>query len=1071
MSTAFFHNRHLLVLTIVVTLIAGLASAFSLPRLEDPRIVNRNPLILIPAPGASAERVEALIVEPIEERLQEISEIAKIESTSRAGIAVIAIELEAATTTAKSELVFSEIRDRIAEVEPLLPPEAAPPIVDDKRQAIAFTLIYGLSLAPGLDPDEEERALGLIGRLAEELSDRLRQLDGTELARLYGEPAEEIRVVVDEDELTAMGLTTAQVAAAARASDSKVAAGIVRGSRSSVLLEVAGELDTTARIAAVPLRIGGDPRGAMRGARIGDVATVSRARRTPDDEIALIDGRRSVLVGARVGVDQQASEWTTRAEQLVERFRREIGDHIIVDKVFEQSRYTQEQLAALGGNLLAGAGVVIAVVFLMMGWRQSLIVGAALPLVTGLVLFAMQLLGIRLHQMSIFGLIIALGLLIDNAIVVTDEVSARLREPDETNASPIVRRANAVREAVRHLTGPLTASTLTTVFAFAPIMLLPGNAGDFVGSIGQMVVLAIVFSLFVALTITASLAGWLVPLGRDGEPTRSPAAFWKNGFASDRLERWWSRTLAAAYRAPLAAVLFAMFLPVLGFGLSRTLGREFFPPVDRNMFQVEVWLPSQVAIDHTRAVAERVEDVIRGHETVDRVHWMVGSSFPTVYYNLLQNKDQTPSYAQAIVVTSSPAATKALVDPLQEQLSDAFPDAQIIVRKFGQGPPVIADVQYRVFGPDLSRLQDVGETLQNLLQTHPDVRTTRVSMTRGEPKMWLRADEDKARLAGLELRDLADDLQAKGEGAVGGSLLEQLENLPVRVRLEDARREDPAAIASSLFPARAGSDGTRKWVPLEALGDLDLSPEIGGITRYGGRRCNVVEGYVRDGSLPIEISRSVLAAFEPPPGYSIREGGEAEQDAEASGNLAIYAPLLVTAAITTLILSFRSLALAAILLGVAGLSVGLGQLATWTISFPVSFTTILGTLGLIGVAINDSIVVLAAIRAHPEARSGDPDAVVRAVNTCTRHVLSTTLTTVGGFLPLLLFVGGDFWPSLAIVLCGGILGASLLAVLFVPGVYVLGARGWNPERGSPNPSRKPPPTDAVGAPLPAPTGA
>jgi multidrug efflux pump len=1037
MTTLFFKNRYLLVLTIVVSLIAGIASAFALPRLEDPRIVNRNPLILVPAPGASAERVEALVVEPIEERLQEIPEISKIESTSRAGIAVIAVELEPSTTTESSEFVFSEIRDRVAEVE--LPPEATQPIVDDKRQAIGYTLILGLSFDENerVPVDADHEGLGILGRLAEDLADRLRQMSGTELVRVFGEPVEEVTVVAEEAELTALGITTREVAARALAADAKVAAGTVRGERSSVLFEVSGELDTIERVAEVPLRVGDD--GTV--VRIGDVARVERGRRTPDTEIALVDGRRSVLVAARVGIDQQAGAWTENAERLVAEFAAFAGAGVTIDTVFAQSEYTNAQLTDLGSNLLAGAGVVFAVVFLMMGWRQALIVGLALPLVTGLVLFTMQLVGIPLHQMSIFGLIIALGLLIDNAIVITDEVSTRIARG--------LPRVQAVDEAVRHLAGPLIASTLTTVLAFAPIMLLPGNAGDFVGSIGQTVVLSLLFSLALALTVTASAAGWLVPAPR---PDRSGAPpFWDHGIDDPRLSRWWRRTLRAAYRVPLAALFVALLLPLLGFGVSRTLGREFFPPVDRDMFQVEVWLPSQVGIDHTRAVAERVETVIRAQPDIERVHWMVGASFPTVYYNLLQNKDETPSYAQAIVQTASAAATKATITPLQHALDEAFPGAQILVRKFGQGPPVIADVQYRVFGPDLSGLQDIGEQLQVKLQEHRDIHTTRVSMTRGEPKIWLRAEEAEARAAGLELRDLAAELQAKGEGAVGGSLLENLEQLPVRVRLEDARRADIARIASSNLPiarpAATGS-GAAEWIPLTAIGSPELRPEIGGITRYNGRRCNVVEGYVREGALPIEISRDVLAAFELPPGYTVREGGEAEQDAEASGNLALYAPLLVTAAIATLILSFESLLLAGILLGVAGLSVGLGQLATWTIAFPFSFNTILGTLGLIGVALNDSIVVLAAIRADPGARAGDPDAVAAAVIGCTRHVLSTTLTTVGGFLPLLLFVGGDFWPSLAIVLCGGILGATLLAMLFVPALYLIGARGLRPAAAS-----------------------
>ena len=1018
----FYRNPYLLALTIVIAVVAGMSAAFSMPRIEDPRIVNRNPLVVTPFPGASATRVESLVTEVLETKLEEIPEISKLESTSRAGVSVLALEFEAATTTERSEQLFGEIRDKLAEAERDLPEDAGTPLVDDQRQAVAFTLIVGVT-QDRADTDQ----LGLLDRVAEELADRLRQIRGTELVRTYGAPDEEITVRIDERELTGLGLTIADVAAATQAADAKGPAGIIRGERASLLMEVAGEFDTVARVAEVPIAAS----STQFAVRLGDVAHVERSIRTPSDEIARVDGKRGIFVAARVGVEQQVDLWMRDANEALAAFERETGPGVVFERVFEQAAYTSERLGELGSNLLAGAGVVVAVVFLMMGWRQSLIVALALPLVVGLVLFSMQALGIRLHQISVFGLIIALGLLIDNAIVVTDEVSKELEQGRS--------RPDAVARTLRHLAGPLLASTLTTVLAFAPIMLLPGNAGDFVGSIGQTVVLALVFSLAIALTVTAALAGRFA-----AAPARNPAAdrqrsMWQHGFSSPWLASRWRRVATALYRAPAAAILLALILPTAGFGVSRALGSEFFPPVDRNMFQVEVWLPNQASINYSERNARAIEAAIRDEPDVERIDWLIGGSFPTVYYNLAMNKDLTPSYAQAVVVTGSAAATKRLIAPLQAKLDRAFPGSQIVIRKFGQGPPVLADVQYRVFGPSVSGLQQVGEQLQTVLQSHPDVLTTKMSLSRGEPKLWVVADEERARLAGLSLVAIAAELDRRGEGQPAGSLIEDLEQLPVRVRTGDRRRASIERVAASQFAA-----GDRSWLPLDAIATLELRPEPSALSRYGGHRCNVIDGYTRQGALPIDVATSVLRSFQPPPGYSIRMGGAAEADAEATGNLMLYVPVLATLTIATLILSFGSVALCGVLLAVAALSVGLGQLATWSMGFPVSFNTILGTLGLIGVALNDSIVVLATIRSEPRARAGDPAAVAAAVMSCTRHVLSTTLTTVGGFLPLLLFVGGDFWPSLAIVMCGGILGASLLAILLVPGLYVLGMRGLSP---------------------------
>jgi len=310
-------------------------------------------------------------------------------------------------------------------------------------------------------------------------------------------------------------------------------------------------------------------------------------------------------------------------------------------------------------------------------------------------------------------------------------------------------------------------------------------------------------------------------------------------------------------------------------------------------------------------------------------------------------------------------------------------------------------------------------------------------MPRGEPNLWLEADEDETRLIDSSLVGVAGQIRGDLDGAAGGSVIEDLEELPVRLRWEDERRGQVASVASSLLAIAPGL-----WAPLETLGPLELRPELGGVTRYDSERCNIIEGYTKEGALPIDVTRDVqeslaAAGFELPPGYRIGLGGAVEQDTEAVSNLLIYVPVLATIMTAALVLTFRSVRLAALLGVIAGLSAGLALVATWSISFPISFNTILGALGLIGVGLNDSIVVIASIREDPDARAGDPDAIVRQALACSRHVISTTLTTIGGFLPLLLFIGGEFWPSLAIVLAGGVGGATLLALVFVPAGYAL----------------------------------
>lgn len=1042
-ATLFFRNKYLLWLTIVVIFIAGLSASITLPRLEDPRIVNRGPLVVTSFPGASAERVETLVTDVLEEGLNEITAIKDISSTSRAGASVISILLEDAVMQEDTGPIFAEIRDKVGEIQPLLPAEAGVPFVDDKRDPVAFTVIIGISAKQGtdlgadLDMDLDmdlgmAPSVGLLNRLAEELADQLRNVSGTELVRVYGSPTEEITVEVDRDELAEIGLSPGEVAARIGAADTKQPAGVLRAARSNLLIEVDGELDTLERIASVPVVTGSDDSVLT----VGDVATVTRGWQTPVETIGLVDGRRSVFVAARVQLEARVDQWAVQATDVIDRFEANHANAaVVIDRVFEQEPYTSERLVVLISNLLAGAGVIMVAVFIIMGFRPALVVASTLPMAVALVLMGWLVTGELIHQMSIFGLIIALGLLIDNAIVMTDDVVM--------HKAAGMSSLQAVNHAVRHLFLPLSASTITTALAFAPIMLLPGGGGDFVGSIGTSVVMAITASFVLAVTVTAALAGWFT------KPATDPAKrrWYTDGVSMGPIAVGYRWVLSRLYTMPVAAIAVGAALPFAGLAVAPTLGNQFFPPVDRNMFEVRVWMPSDSAINATAEKAAVIEETLKSFDDVEQVSWLVGGSFPSVFYNLVMDQDGAANYAHGTVTTTSAEATKKLLDPVQWRLDEEHPEAQILVRKFAQGPPVVADIEYRIFGPNLTTLQELGDQFRVALQSHPDVLHTQATIPRGEPKLFYEADEDAARLAGMTLNEVAAQLQSSLEGGVSGSVIEGLEQMPVRVRYTDVNRQTLDKIASTPL-VQPGAD---RWTHAAALGEFKLRPEMGGISRYNRERTNVIKAYVRNGSLPIDIGNEVLANFEQtngplPAGYRIELGGAAEQDSESSGNLATFAPILVAGMIVTLILVFRSIRCALILGGVAFFSLGLALLSTWFMSFPISFNTILGTLGLIGVALNDSIVVLAAIRADPKAAAGDLRAMVDSVIDSTRHIIATTATTIGGFLPLLLFVGGDFWPSLAIVLVGGIAGATLIALVYVPGAYLLLMQPWFAKR-------------------------
>ena len=1012
-ATALFENRYLLVLTVVLILVAGGSALVSLPRIEDPRILNRYPIVITRVPGAPAERIEALVTEKLEERLQEVSEIQSIDSTSRAGVSIIRIEL--ADRVDDTAQVNSEIRDKLAEAVPSLPPEANAPFFDDERGAVAFSAIVAITWER-----PEAPSLGILSRLAEELADRLRNLPGTEVVRLYGEPEEELTVSLDHREVAALALRASEIAARVRESDAKVPSGTVRSTRSDFLMEVAGKLDSLERVGEIPLRRGED--GSL--VRLSDVARIEKDWRDPPVEIGLVNGRRAVLVAARMDGAQRADVWAARARTAIDGFAAGIGpgSGVGVETIFDQNLYTSERLGELSANLAGGGVVVVLVILAAMGVRSSLVMGFALPLTAAAAFFGLVLTGGTLQQMSIFGMIIALGLLIDNAIVVVDEIAERLAH----GAS----RIEALRDSVDYLFAPLLASTMTTVLAFAPIPLLIGNVGDFVRPIGMSVILALVASFVLALTVVAAVAAIVI------HPRTPGQRWWESGLELPFLSAAFARFLRRGLGRPAGALAVALALPVSGFALAGQLGNQFFPRVDRNMFDVQVWLPTESSLEETERVAREVERVTRRYTGVTDVYWLVGASFPSVYYNLIMTRDAAPHYARGVVRTETPGQVKALLEGLQAELDARLPEAQVLVRQFGQGPPIEAEIEIELSGPSITVLQDLGEEIRGALYRHPDVLHTQATMERGEPKLWIDVDEDDAELAGLSLRQVAGQLQANLEGVTGGSVIEELEELPVRIRFEAERRRRSADVLATPLVTPARTD----WTPLSAVARLALRPEHGAITRCDTWRCNTVRAYLRPDALPLDVADDLLpdlerSGFGLPDGYRLDLGGDSEEQAKAIGGLLAFAPLLAVTMVATVVLAFRSVTLAGVLFGVAGLSVGIGLFATFVSGFPFSFNSILGTAGLIGVALNDSIVVLAALQGSAGARRGEVDAIVEAVQGTGRHVVSTTLTTMGGFLPLLLFVGGDFWPPLAIVLALGVAGSSVLAVVFVPVIY------------------------------------
>ena len=1012
----FYRQPRLTTLVLALIVVAGLIAFNTLPRQEDPTFTERFGGVETRFPGASAARVEALVTEKIENALSEIEEIKTYKSSSRTGFSSILIDLD--DNVYNVEDVWSRIRAQLSDVEPLLPEAAGTPRFVRRRVA-AFTILVGFTWT--LD---DRPQLDVLQRLAKEFEQRIAPLSGTTETRLFGEPEEEILVTIDPVLLASLDLIASDVSRAIARADAKIPAGQLRSARNDLVLEVRGALDSAERIRRVPLR---EEQGG-RFLRVGDVATVEKTLRQPPATLVLVDGAPGVVVGATMEANRRVDQWAALAREEFRLFEATLPDGVHAEIIFDQSVYTRDRLGDLTQNLAFGAGIVVVVLFVMMGWKSALLVASALPLTFCMVLATLEFLEVPLHQISIAGLIIALGILIDNAIVAVNEYDqARLHG---------LGVADAIGDTVGQLAVPLLASTITTALTFMPIVLMPGNAGEFVRTLGITVVISIFSSLFLALTIIPALAGYV------DRSTQALPGFWRNGVSHAGLTRVYGRMLDGVVRRPWLGVLAGLALPVTGFVLASQLTEQFFPPVDRAQFQVQLLLSPQASIAETERNVAKAEALLRAHPEVLHTHWFMGQNPPRIFYNAFTRQEGVSSFAGGFVDTTSAIATRALLPALQRELAAAFPNAMLLATPYEQGPGVEAPVEVSVYGPELRTLRRLGEELRNILAVSEAVTYTQAKITGGRPKLELTPDEDEARLAGFALVDLANQLNAALEGVTGGTVLEDTTQLKVRVRVSDSERADLAHIASNalLPPQRLGVDAESvPGVPLSAFTRLNLVPEVNAITRTAGERVNTAQAFIEPFHLPgdtLKDFRRRLAAsdFVLPPGYRLEYGGETKESANARQSLfGLVLPLMVLM-IGTVVLAFNSFRLAGIIGLVAVQSVGLALLTLWLFGYPMGFMAVLGTMGLIGLAINDSIVVLSSLNRDRAARAGDPVAIRKVVVAGTRHIVSTTLTTIGGFLPLILF-GGAFWPPLAIAISGGLVGATLLALLFVPAVF------------------------------------
>ena len=1027
-----YRDPRLVVLALALIVVSGVAGFTTRSSREDPESQVRWGYVTTQLPGAEPLEVESLISEPIERAVREAGSVRSVESSSLRGVSLVFIRLTDEVSDVTS--TWSKIQDTLTEVTGELPERASVPVLVDERRWSSHSRIIALYEKPDADGNVRDRAPGVLARWAKELDNRLSFVPGTRFTETFGIPHEEILIEIDEETIASTTLTIAEVVARIRARDSEGLDSLSQSQGHTMPVSLAGDINSLNRLRDLVLRGDQDDRQL----RLGDVATIRRGEKQPLDDSVFVGGQRAAVVATRMDDAYGIDLWTQQQRAVVDEFEKILPNDLGISILFSQKRYTDERASKLYESLGMGMALVIVVVGLMMGWRAAIPICAALPLTLGLVFFLMIPFDVGLHQMSIAGLIIALGMLIDNPIIVVDDIQRRLDDG--------VPAIDAFQQSVRRLTTPLLGSNVTTILGFTPILMLGGPTGEFMEELGWSVIGCLVGSLALSLTIIPILAAWcLRPRRTDRLSDAVLAATVQVKYVPPRrglIAGFYHRCLSFGLRFPLLLVILSVTVPVMGFSIAPSLQEQFFPTAERDHFHFSVRLPTHASVIQTQRVASRARDILLEHPEVESVALFIGKSAPKLHYSMVALEDNRPNYAQGLVQLTTSQVTNELVRQVQLELDRRITEAQCIVTLLEQGPPAPAPIEFRIYGPSLEQLADLGEQAQKMLMQVPGVIHTRASLDAGGPRFGLDVNQSEAEHAGLRDDVISRQIRDCLDGSLAASLGEQIEEIPIRVRLANSYANNPERVMSlplvtEVSSAPTSSEGMPRIMPLGSVAKWSVDQQLFSIYRRNSARCNIISAYVEAGQLPIVVEedfKSLIqrSGFDVPPGYRYDFGGISFERQSAVDNLVLYSLVVVCLMIAVLVLTFGSFRLAGIIAGVGILSIGLGLLSLWLFNYPIGIVAIIGIAGMMGLAINDSIVVLNECQNAAEESHEIDESVFNA----TRHVLTTSLTTVAGVLPLIL-AGGAFWPPMMIVIAAGIVGATVIALGFTPACFLI----------------------------------
>ena len=1004
LSALAVRERSVTLFLIILVTIAGILSFFGLGRAEDPPFTVKQMTAIAVWPGATAQEIQDQVAEPLEKRLQELKWYDRTETYTRPGMAFITLSLQDNTPPSEVQEEFYQARKKLGDESRNLPAGVTGPMINDEFADVTFAL-FALK-AKG----EPQR---LLVRDAETMRQQLLHVPGVKKVNIIGEQAERIYISFSHERLATLGLSPQDIFNALNNQNVLTAAGSIETRGAQIFIRLDGAFDTLRKIRDTPFIAQG------KTLKLSDVATVERGYEDPpvlqirnQHEPALLLGivMREGWNGLALGKALDAE--TTRINDGLP-----LG--MTLTKVTDQSVNISSSVDEFMIKFFVALLVVMVVCFVSMGWRVGVVVAAAVPLTLAVVFVVMEASGINFDRITLGSLILALGLLVDDAIIAIEMMVVKMEEGYD--------RIKASAYAWSHTAAPMLAGTLVTAIGFMPNGFAQSTAGEYTSNMFWIVGLALIASWVVAVVFTPYLGVKMLP---DMPKVEGGHAAIYGTPRYNRFRHLLTRVIARKWIVA-GSVVAIFILAILGMGLVK---KQFFPTSDRPEVLVEVQMPYGTSIEQTSAAAAKIEDWLKKQPEANIVTSYIGQGSPRFYLAMAPELPD-PSFAKIVVLTDSPASREALKLRLRKAVAEGLAsEARVRVTQLVFGPYSPFPVAWRVTGPDVDTLRGIADKVKGVLEASPMMRTVNTDWGTRVPTLHFTLDQDRLQATGLTSNAVAQQLQFLLSGVPITSVREDIRAVQVIGRAAGDIRLDPAKIAGFTLVGNAG-----QRIPLSQIGDVEVRMEDPLLRRRDRTPTITVRGDIDETLQPPDVSTAIMKQLQPivdslPPGYRIEMAGSIEESGKATRAMLPLFPIMIALTLLIIILQVRSMSAMVMVFLTAPLGL-IGVVPTLLLfNQPFGINALVGLIALSGILMRNTLILIGQID-HNQKEGLDPfHAVVEATVQRARPVLLTALAAVLAFIPLTHSV---FWGTLAWTLIGGTLGGTIITLVFLPAMYAI----------------------------------